>query len=730
MSTFKPGFTLEAFVVILIMGLSALAPSQMRGASHISRSNEANETLYVSTAGNDHWSGTLKNPNFKKTDGPFATLKRARDVIRIKNAVHKRTGFTVIVRGGVYKLDETFTLGPEDSGTDSDPLLFKAYPHEHPVLSGTRVISNFKPYKGRILKSDLKEVPLALSGIRQLFADGKRQTIARFPNADQSDPIRHGFLYVEDSDEEVSKLKFKYSEGSVHTWSTPNDAEIVIYPGPNYWNNTIAISKIDRDHKTITLAREASYPIKSGNRFYFQNILEELDSPGEWYFDHRTKILYFWPINDAAMRSVSFPVLKTVVEIKGKKSLGENDESPADIRFEGFTIEGSKEDAVIVASAKNIVIVGCTILNAGGNGIVIEDGYGNTAFGNDIYEVGGAGIILSGGDRKTLTPGGNRADNNYIHHTGIFKKSSSGIECSGAGNIVSHNLIHSTPRIGILFDGNDHIIEYNHVHHVNQETQDSGIICSCARDWTKRGNILRFNYVHDSGGYGWNSAVKQWQSPLDTWGIYLDDWSSGTEVYGNICVDTSKGGIFIHGGKDNFIENNIIINGGNGQMVYSSIPSTAQELSAMFAKIKEMNYTRYPLLSMIKDARNDATMSGNRFLHNIIYYTGKNSMLYDIYGDLDPGSTISDFNVIWHAGLPLLIPYMRTPDDLQWIKWRDSGLDRNSVVADPLFHNVSSGGFQLSHASPALRMGFKPIPFDQIGLYQDPMRASWPVKHQ
>lgn len=85
------------------------------------------------------------------------------------------------------------------------------------------------------------------------------------------------------------------------------------------------------------------------------------------------------------------------------------------------------------------------------------------------------------------------------------------------------------------------------MHHVNQETQDSGVIYSCARDCTKRGNIVRFNDVHDSGGYGRRSAKEPWQSP---WDIYIDDWSSGTEVYGNIIANTSRGGIIIHGGAE------------------------------------------------------------------------------------------------------------------------------------------------------------------------------------
>ena len=39
-------------------------------------------TVYVSPTGNDSWSGTLSAPNKAGTDGPVASLERARDVAR------------------------------------------------------------------------------------------------------------------------------------------------------------------------------------------------------------------------------------------------------------------------------------------------------------------------------------------------------------------------------------------------------------------------------------------------------------------------------------------------------------------------------------------------------------------------------------------------------------------------------------------------------------------------
>ena len=46
--------------------------------------NESKTTtnLYIATNGNDTWSGKLTEPNAAGTDGPFATLRRAREAVR------------------------------------------------------------------------------------------------------------------------------------------------------------------------------------------------------------------------------------------------------------------------------------------------------------------------------------------------------------------------------------------------------------------------------------------------------------------------------------------------------------------------------------------------------------------------------------------------------------------------------------------------------------------------
>ena len=110
---------------------------------------EAGPTLYVATNGNDAHSGRLPEPNAAGTDGPLATLARARDRLReLRAGQASDRPSRVVVRGGTYFFDEPLRLGPEDSGTAAGPVIFCAYPDEEVILSGGRPITGWARGEG------------------------------------------------------------------------------------------------------------------------------------------------------------------------------------------------------------------------------------------------------------------------------------------------------------------------------------------------------------------------------------------------------------------------------------------------------------------------------------------------------------------------------------------------------------------------------------------------------
>ena len=99
--------------------------------------------FYVSTKGNDLWSGKLPEPNATQTDGPFASLGRAKIEVRLIKKDLYRNIF-ILIRGGEYQLSETEIFSPLDSHYDSFQIVYKAYPNENPVFSSDAVINGWQ----------------------------------------------------------------------------------------------------------------------------------------------------------------------------------------------------------------------------------------------------------------------------------------------------------------------------------------------------------------------------------------------------------------------------------------------------------------------------------------------------------------------------------------------------------------------------------------------------------
>ena len=449
--------------------------------------------VYVSTSGRDAWSGKLPAPNAAKTDGPLATLERARKkIVAMKKAGPLPVGgVTVVLRGGVYFLPKTFELGPADSGTAESPLIYRAAEGEKVQIIGGRLITGFVPYRGSILKADVAGQGFKGIYFRQLFFDGKRQILARWPNFDPQNPHTGGWAYADGQHIAMNKdipnesrRTFQYQEENPRNWSRPEEGEVFAYPRYNWYNNILRIKSIDRQTRIITLVGDAAYPIRPGDRYYVRNLLEELDSPGEWYLDRRTETLYFWPPTSLEGKTVCRPTMRSLIVIGPGTS---------HVVIRGLTLECCEGTAVTLSKTDDCLIAGNTIRNVGdfhGDGVSVRGGHRNGVVGNDIYEVGADGVKISGGDRKTLTPAENYADNNYIHHTGVFcTQNGAGIELNGVGNRATHNLIHDCPRFGIMFFGNNIAVQYNHIRHVATNISDTapftraggtGPICAAA----------------------------------------------------------------------------------------------------------------------------------------------------------------------------------------------------------------------------------------------------------
>ncbi len=176
-----------------------------------------------------------------------------------------------------------------------------------------------------------------------------------------------------------------------------------------------------------------------------------------------------------------------------------------------------------------------------------QAGVNHGVVGCDIYNSGAGGVVLSGGNRKTLTSSSNYVLNCHIHHFARLDGRFGGIVMDGVGNRVAHCLIHDAPVIAINFIGNDHVMEFNEIHHVClPPVHDMGAVYT-GRDPSAQGNVIRNNFLHHIGN-----------PKTSTCAIYLDDGACGATVSGNVFYQVQTDALF-GWGHDHLVSNNVFI---------------------------------------------------------------------------------------------------------------------------------------------------------------------------
>ncbi len=692
------GVRITAAAVLLANGQIALGAENVKGPC----------VLYVATNGSDHWSGRAPAPSPDGTDGPLASIECARDEIRRMRLTGPLPdgGATVCVRGGVYELSDTLRLTADDGGTAKTPIVYRAYKDEPVRLIGGKGVTGFKPVtdravldrldkaaRGKVLQADLKALGITDYGklmrrgfvcaghpaALELFFQDRPMTLARYPN--------EGWLKIKAAPAGQKGGKFTYEGDRPKRWSKADDIWVHGYWTRDWADTYEKVASIDTKTRTLTtVPPHGAYGYKPGQRFYVHNLLEELDAPGEWYVDRKTGILYFWPPAPIEKHKAYVSILHTLVSM----------ENTAHVTLRGFAFECCRGTGVLIRGGSHNRIAGCTLRNIGGYGASIRGGTENGAVGCDVYHTGDGGIGLSGGDRRTLKPGKNYAENNHIHHFARWSRTyRPAVSMGGVGNRIRHNLIHDGPHAGIQGGGNDHLVEFNEIHSICQETGDVGAFY-IGRDWTQRGNVIRHNFFHHIRGPYTHGAMA----------VYLDDAASGATIFGNVFYRASRAA-FIGGGRDNVVENNIFVDCKPSVHIDTRCIGWAKKYAVegggwkMRPKLHAVNYknppysTRYPRLPKILE--DDPLLpKGNVIVRNVSY-GGRWMDAPEIARKL---ATIKD-NLI------------ADPQKL--------------AATDPRFVDPGRMNFQLADDSPAYKLGFKKIPIEKIGLYTDAFRRSLPA---
>lgn len=670
-------------------------------------------TFYVAPKGSD------TNPGTEPL--PFASLEKARDALRaLKRRELPPGGATVVLAPGVYRLIGPLELQSQDSGAENAPVVYRAAKRGTAILTGGAALVDWHPVSdpqtrqrldpaarakvvvAQITEQMLKDLPGFANGFGVkaaeypvgLYQGGERLPVARWPN--------EGYALMGEC---LGASKIAGHVGRTFTDGVFrfDDPRLKRWIGePELWFNglwfhpwadeRIRLQAIDAAQHTIALAHGHYFGFKKGQEFYAFNALSEIDRPGEWALDRAARRVYLWPTADVK----AVPPLIALGDVLVKA------DRVAHLTFDGLVFEACRQSALVFKDCTAVTVAGSTVRHTGGWGARLDGGQRGTVIGCDLYDLGEGGVDASGGDRTKLTPGGHLIENNLIHHFGrIVSTYRPAAAARGVGHAIRHNLCYQADHQAIAFDGNDHRIEYNIVHDVCLHTSDAGPLYACARDWSKRGTVIRHNLFHAAGEGVDGCGCRD---------IYLDDWTSGTAVRSNI-VSQANCGINLGGGRDNQVTDNIVI---NCQPESISLHSRGIDSFAKPSALKGKQSGIYKLL--------------DRDLYKTDLWRGRYpQMLAPL--EMDPVDAHNAHGNAIRQNLIVGSPDVKISNAQRVM--RTCVVEQNVTSSeDPGFVAAAALDLRLRPDAAVYKQlpGFQAPDFAKMGLYHDPRRASPAVK--
>ncbi len=472
-----------------------------------------------------------------------------------------------------------------------------------------------------------------------LFND-KTMSLARYPNGNEymltdevvSEGDTPGFWTDGDITEGIQTPKFKVDDKRIKNWKNAKNAWVGGYWRFDWSDQTMPVSEIDTENMTIKAGLPSAYGVGEGKRFYIYNLIEELDSPGEWYYDFESGNIYIYPYDTNPESEIRFDFShKEYINISNCKN----------IEIKGINFIGGRGTAITVNKSNGISLDNCTVKNTAGDGLNAVDCSEFKMENSEFSNTGGYGIFVSGGDLQTLTPSGNIINNCHFYNFGRITKTYAGaVHLSGVGNIVSNCEIHDGPHLAIKYSGNDNKILNNDIYNVVNECADMGAIYA-GTSFVARGNVIEGNKIHDI------STISK--ASEGTRAVYLDNQLSGQIVRNNVFYNLDGYGVAINGGRDNIVEGNTFENIGKasiylaarGLATAAGVPSMDQLLNKSGnIPYNSGAYLKYDNLSVIEN--DEPYKPKYNVFKNNAFKNSEKGIYLDPMVEWDTGITVPD----------------------------------------------------------------------------------------
>jgi len=634
--------------------------------------------------------------------GEVSTLAAAQQALRGLGG----TGpVTVWIKGGTYTVPLEFTAA------DRPNVTWRGMPGEEVVLTGAKDITGWQAdtVNGLACWSTRAEGGYFTS----LYHPTQLLSRPRYP--------AQGYLFVDHVegaklaypegtipwDMTLAHLSFFAKEGDLRQFHALQDVTLRVL---HYWKDEISnLVSYDGDTRELTWGRPAAMKVRADDRYFLENVFEELKEPGQWYLDRAASKLYYIPFEGEDMASTVLyaGVNERLLTIDGAENM----------TFQGITfkntawtmpdggkawgVEGMEfpqaaydvKPCVSVTDSRGVRFEGCKFDRIGSTALKFgENTHNSGVTGCEFTQIGGSAVFIHG--EYAAPNSGITVKDNLIAHYGRRFFCAIGVLNIHAHHIeITHNEIYDGYYTGISSgwvwgyspNPTDHVyIENNLIYQIGQGwLSDMGGIYVLG---IQENSVIRGNLIHDvaadplQGGYG-------------GWGIYLDEGSTGQLVEQNLVYSCGSQSFHQHYGKENIIRNNI------------------------FAFSKE---------GQIRVSRKEGH-TGIILKKNIIV-----SCNQPIYTSVTKGKFIDDGNLyydyIWQC-LPVSVKGDGRPAGTFWKRFgkffterwcvphmRCLGYYKNGVFRSPRFADVKNLDFTLLPNSPAItKLGFEVWDYTQAG---------------
>jgi hypothetical protein len=478
-------------VVTAMVATTAVTALTLDAGTQRADANGPCPTFFVATDGDDANKGT--------EDEPWKTVEHARDHIRdngLNQGPRMICDITVNVKAGEYPVSQTIAFDDRDSGANGHQVVYRSVDGPGKAnFVGAEEITGWQPYKDGIYKAKVDPK----KPFYTIFEDGKRSTMARYPNR-RNDEVWAPYL--------MSRLGEPEKE-AVHQWlywepgdwdpawdDTPTsnplkNAQLTVWSGGSWswFTDIVPIGGADYRKGFTTLnfwTRYALVNSRSGSRYFIQNAMEFLDQPGEYYFDYGAGDLYYKPRGSIDDVKVMRPTVKTTFSLAGA--------SPQrrlhDITFDGLGVQYTdfmnwyragwisagdsgqvhkyaeydrqiemprhRYGAITLTNTRNVELTGMHLQDTGYHGIYMLFHNDHVTVKDSLLEnLGADGIKVEGGyPGEGDIANHNTFSNLYIHHIGeLVPGDSAGLELMNtSNNQISNIVVKHSARYGISLE--------------------------------------------------------------------------------------------------------------------------------------------------------------------------------------------------------------------------------------------------------------------------------------